>query len=262
MPFPPGVRPNGPIRPGVRRPGVSGRPASPAPSQVLAIHFEMAAAQFARSVANSQRYLVALRADQAYDRLARQDGRYHLPRGTQRYLNELRHPLSPAWLSQHAQPTAFVGPAATQDEKTRAFVQATNPTEFGYIMCNDRFVRTAGVGIVIIVGAEVAAAAMTEEAAAYAAWRWFGWGAATTRFGANAAGQYVGNYVTLGDSREAFRRINWVSPLLSAGGVPLMTSSIGAAAFKLDVRSGYQSVLNGGVSGSDYGKRCCSGLWA
>ena len=149
MPFPPGRRPNGPLRPTDRRPGAPGRPASPAPSQAMAIHGEMMAAQLARSVANGQRYLVALRADQAHDRLARQDGQYHLPRGTQRYLGQLRHPLSPAWLGQHAQPTAFVGPAATQDEKTRAFVQATNPTEFGYIMCNDRFVRTAGVGIVI-----------------------------------------------------------------------------------------------------------------
>lgn len=249
MPFPPGRRPNGPIRPTDRRPGVTGRPASPTPSQAMAIHFEMAAAQFARSVANSERYLVALRADQALERLDRQDGRYHLPRGLQRYLTEVRHPFSPAWLSQHAPPTAFIGPAATDLERQRAHVRATNPTEIGFVMCYDPVVRVSGVGIVVVMGAEVAAAALTEEAAAYAAWRWFGWGAAGTRFGANVIGQEIGYTAQLGDPAEAFLRINWVSPFLSAAGAPLMTTSILSAAFKFNGREGYKSVFNGRITG-------------
>ena len=220
MPFPPGRSPNGPLRPADPHPGGPGRPASPAPSQAMAIHGEMMAAQLARSVANGQRYLVALRADQAYDRLARQDGQYHLPPGTQRYLTELRHPLSPAWMGQHAQPTAFVGPAATDLEKARAHVRATNPSEIGFIMCYDPIVRTAGVAIVVVAGAEVAAAALTEEAAAYAAWRWIGWRAAGMRFGANVIGQEIGYTAQLGDPIESFLRINWVSPFLSTTVLP------------------------------------------
>ena len=230
MPFPPGRRPNGPLRPTDRHPSATGRPARPAPSQAMAIHGEMEAALLARSVANGARYLVALRADQAYDRLVRQDGQYHLPRGTQRYLGQLRHPLSPTWLGQHAQPTAFVGPAATDLEKLQAHVRATNPSEIAFIMRHDPAVRTAGVAIVVVAGAEVAAAALTEEAASYAAWRWIGWRAAGLRFGANVIGQEIGYTAQLSDPIEAFLRINWVSPFLSASGVPLITTSIGSAA--------------------------------
>ena len=218
----------------------------------MTIHSEMVAAQFVRSVANGQRYLVALRADQAYDRLASQDGRYHLPRSMQRHMAQLRYPFSPARLALHAQPTAFVGPAATDLEKLQAHVMATNPSEIGYIMRHDPVVRTAGVAVVVAVGAEVAAAALTEEAAAYATWRWLGWGAAGTRFVANVAGQEIGYTISTGNPKTAFRKINWVSPILSAAGAPLITTSIGSAAFKVDVDNGHRSVLNGGVKGYDF----------
>jgi hypothetical protein len=216
----------------------------------MATHNALLAAQLARSVANGQRYLAALRADQAFDRAARQDGQYHLPRGAQRYLSELRHPLSAGGLAQHAAPTAFVGPAPTPEEALWGNVQGTNTHEVALMMRTDPVVRATAGAVAVVGAAVVAAHALAEEAAAYGSWRWLGMRAAALRFGANATGQYVGNYALYGNSKTAFYQINWVSPYLSAAGVPLMTTAMGSAAFKISYEKGYQSILNGRVTGT------------
>lgn len=208
---------------------------APVPSQAMAIHGAMLAKQLANSVANGLRYHVQLRADQAADRLARTDGRYHPPVRLQRYLNELRHPLSSASAAARSKATTSVGPAATGLEKLRAHVQATNSSEIGLMMRCDPVSRAVAAAVVVVAGTAVTVAAVTEEATAYSAWRWVGWQGATIRFGSNAIGQGVGNYATSGDAKLSFYRINWFSSILSAGGVPMMTSAIGSAAFKFDL---------------------------
>ncbi|WP_046244422.1 hypothetical protein [Hymenobacter terrenus] len=253
-----GGPPQRPARPG-QRPRPTFRPdapTAPRPSQAPALHQQQLARQLARTVANGQRYLAQLGADHAADLLARQNGRYHLPRGLQRYLTELRHPLSPARLGLHSRPSTFVGPAATALAKLEAHVQATNSGEIGRMMRLDPIVRSTA-GAVAVVGAVTGTAAastaiVTEEAAAYASWRWIGWRAAGLRFGANAVGQGVGNYAAHGDALDAIDRINWFSSILSASGAPLLTTSLGSAAFKLDFGQGYRSVLNGKVSGAAF----------
>ena len=121
---------------------------------------------------------------------------------------------------------------------------------------HDPTLRVAAVGgtalVVGVVGVKVAAAAVAEEAAAYTAFRWIGWRAAVLRFTANTVGQGVGNYVITGDAQLAVKKINWVSPFLAAGGIPLVTSSIGTAAFKVDFEQKYRSVFNDRVSGSAF----------
>lgn len=78
--------------------------------------------------------------------------------------------------------------------------------------------------------------------------RWLGWRAAGIWFIANAAGQGIGNYVLNGNSRESFARINWVSPFLSAAGVPLATSAVSSAGFKITFETGYTSIVNGSIT--------------
>ena len=148
-------------------------------------------------------------------------------------------------------------PAPTPLQRLRGHVRVLHGDQIANMAQHDQVLRgvaassaATGGAFASVASAKVAAAAVAEEAAAYTALRWIGWRAAGARFLANAVGQGVGNYAVYGDAEVAVDKVNWVSPFLAAGGLPLITTSIGSAAFKVDLEQGYRSVLNGKVTGS------------
>ena len=118
---------------------------------------------------------------------------------------------------------------------------------------HDPALRSMAGAVVVAGTAQLAAAAVAEEVAAWSTWRGLGWLAARgmgVRFVANAAGQGVGNYIITQDAGVAFNSVNWVSPFLSAANVPLMSTSLLSASFRIEVAEGYKSVTDGSIAPS------------
>jgi len=147
-----------------------------------------------------------------------------------------------------ARPRYTLRPGLTPEERLWLHTVTTMPYEMALMVRLDPVVRSVG-GAVVAVGAGTAgAAAISEEVAGYSSLRWLGWGSMGLRFGANVVGQEIGYVTQTHDLAEAAYKINWVSPVLSAAGLPLITTSVGSAAFKLDFEKKYRSIFNGGVS--------------
>jgi hypothetical protein len=212
----------------------------------------MQRAALARSVASSERYLDALR---VRDAASRDSQLRHLTHGTPQDATRAGRADTAAFAGRQryavalaARPRYTLRPGLTPEERLWLHTVATMPYELALMVRLDPVVRSVG-GAVVAVGAGTAGgAAVSEEVAGYSSLRWLGWRAISIRFGANALGQEVGYTMQTKDPLVAFKRINWVSPFLSAGGLPLLTTSIGSAAFKFDIEKRYRSVFNGGVS--------------
>ncbi|GAB3638231.1 hypothetical protein GCM10027422_38210 [Hymenobacter arcticus] len=212
----------------------------------------MQRAALACSVASGERYLDALR---VHDAATRASQLRHLTAGTRQDATRSGR-LDTAAFTAHqryaaalaARPRYTMRPGLTPEERLWLNTVASMPYEMALMVRLDPVVRSVGGAVAVVGAVEGVTAVVAEEVTAYSSLRWLGWKATLLRFGANAVGQEIGYTIQTRDMRVAFRRINWVSSFLSASGLPLVTTSVGSAAFKFDIEQRYRSVFNGGVS--------------
>ncbi len=201
---------------------------------------------------------------------------------TSRYAAHLRQPLNPRQqaLVQQTQARqlylasrAVVRPDVRSEAQRRADHAAgvlQRQTNLAAVLSpatattarHDPALRSIAGAVVVAGTAQLAAAAVAEEVAAWATWRGLGWLAARgmgIRFVANAAGQGAGNYVLYGDAQLAIDKINWVSPFLSAANIPLAASSLVSSAFRYDRADRFQSIATGEVSPYAFGRDAAVG---
>jgi hypothetical protein len=147
-----------------------------------------------------------------------------------------------------ARPRYTLRPGLTPEERLWLHTVATMPYELALMVRLDPVVRSVGGALVTVGAATGVSTAITQEVAAYSSMHWLGWWSMGLRFGANVVGQEIGYATQTHNLAAASHKINWVSPILSAAGLPLITTSVGSAAFKFDYEKKYRSILNGGVS--------------
>ena len=231
-----------------------GRPsATPGPAaSPFAGYQAMQRAALARSVAGGERYLDALRVRDAASRASQLR---HLTHGSPQDATRAGRADTAAFAGRQryaamlsARPRYTLRPGLTPEERLWLHTVTTMPYEMALMVRLDPVVRSVGGAVVTVGAATGLSAAAAQEVTAYSSLRWLGWRAATLRFGANATGQYIGGYALSGDGKQAFYRINWISPILSAGGVPLITSAIGSAGFKFTIETKYTSITNGSIT--------------
>jgi hypothetical protein len=212
----------------------------------------MQRAALARSVAGGERYLDALRVRDAASRASQLR---HLTHGSAQDATRAGRADTAAFAGRQryaamlaARPRYTLRPGLTPEERLWLHTVTTMPYEMALMVRLDPVVRSVGGAIVTVGAATGVSTAVTQEVAAYSSLRWLGWWSMGLRFGANVVGQEIGYATQTHDLAEASHKINWVSPILSAAGLPLITTSVGSAAFKFDYEKKYRSILNGGVS--------------
>ena len=251
---PAGNRRPGPVRPATsRNPFASGPAAGPESSaaRMLADLRAMRRAAFARSVVNGERYLAALRANEASyrgawreaARVARPDATLQ-PHSNRSLENHLRYV---AHLRTHPASMFRQGrPAPTPYELLRAHVMATNSGPIALMMTTDPVVRGIAVAVPAVAAGTVTVAVAEAHIAAMS------WGTASTfvlKGGVNAAGQVAGNYLYSHDALASLRKVNIVSVFAAGYGIPLGANSVLSAGATLNFADGFKTVL-GGPGGS------------
>ena len=235
--------PLGPVRPGLA--------SGPLPSS-LPSYQAMQQAALGRSVASGERYLDGLRVQDAATRTSQLR---HLTSGTRQDATRAGRLDTAAFTARQryaaalaARPRYSIRPGLTPEERLWLNTVASMPYEMALMVRLDPVPRSVGGAVVAVGAVEGITVAAAQEITAYSSLRWLGWRAALLRFGANATGQYIGGYATSGNGKQSLSRINWISPILSAGGVPLMTSAIGSAGFKFTIETKYTSIANGSIT--------------
>ena len=213
----------------------------------------MRTAAFARSVVNGERYLSALRANEASyraawnhaARAARPDVlQLHSDRSVENHLRYVSHLRThPAYMFRQGAPIH----APTGYELLQAHVMSMNPGPIGLMMTFDPVVRSVA-GTAAVAAAGTASVALVEAHIAA-----LSTGTAVKAIGAkilvNATGQFAGNYLYSHDALYSAQKINGVSVLAAAYGIPLGANSLLSAGATLNFADGFKTVL-GGPGGS------------
>jgi hypothetical protein len=237
----------------------------------------MQRAALARSVASGERYLDALRVQDAASRASQLR---HLTHGTPQDATRTGRADTAAFASRQryaaavaARPRYTLRPGLTPEERLWLHTVATMPYEMALMVRLDPVVRSVAVGGAATVavatapvayvatedlaleGLERSAALLETEGAMLSAqlqavtFRSF-----FTKLLISGIGQGVGNYVVKRDAASAIQNINVLSAVASGLNIPLGYNSLFSAGFSLTYDKGLKSIATGNISTYEFGR--------
>jgi hypothetical protein len=237
----------------------------------------MQRAALARSVASGERYLDALRVQDAASRASQLR---HLTHGTQQDATRAGRADTAAFASRQryaaavaARPRYTLRPGLTPEERLWLHTIATMPYEMALMVRLDPVVRSVAAGGVATVGVATApvAYAATEDLALEGLEKSAALlqenGAALSahiqkvtlqsfflKSGVNALGQGLGNYAVEHNALQAVRNINLLSAAASGFNVPLGYNALFSAGFGYSPAKHFKSVVTGDISAYEFGR--------